>query len=73
MSGIAKRAITSANRQWRKDNNIGPLGTGPAVAKFREWCKNEHGFEYKHYNSGFSVSTTVLDEKKYAWFLLRWS
>lgn len=40
---------------------------------FKDWCKRVHGFEYRHFNSGQAVITTVLDEKKYAWFLLRWS
>ena len=38
---------------------------------FKDWCRRVNGFEYQV--SGDDVSTKILDEKKYAWFLLRWS
>ena len=68
MSDTALKAITNAWNQWHSDikHNVTDFG-------FRDWCKREHGFEYRHFNSGHDVVTTVLDEKKYAWFLLRWS
>ena len=71
MSNPALKALTNAHRQWLKDNDIRVV-TDPIVYKFKDWCKREHGFEYQ-YDGGWELSTTVLDEKKYAWFLLRWA
>jgi hypothetical protein len=72
MNDAASKAIINAHRQWLKDNDIRVV-TDPIVYKFKDWCKREHGFEYQHLSGGWEVSTTVLDKKKYAWFLLKWS
>jgi hypothetical protein len=72
MSDIASQAILNANRQWCKDNNTGIM-TDPIIYNFKDWCKREHGFEYQYLPGGWLVSTNVLDKKKYAWFLLKWS
>ena len=63
----ALTAIQNAWAQWHIDikHNVTDFG-------FKDWCKREHGFEYQQ-NSDRSVATTVLDEQKYAWFLLKWA
>lgn len=35
---------------------------------FREWIKRNYGYEYS--KVGFEFSYTVVDEKKFAWFIL---
>jgi hypothetical protein len=63
----ASAAIKNAWAQWLSDikHNVTDFG-------FKDWCKHEHGFEY-HLNNDRSATTTVLDEQKYAWFLLKWA
>jgi uncharacterized protein YmfQ (DUF2313 family) len=68
MSDTALKAIKNAWDQWHID-----IKYTVTDFSFKEWCKHECGFEYRHFNSGDAVITTVLDQKKYAWFLLRWS
>lgn len=41
---------------------------------FKDWCKRVHGFEYQRYYSNHGAYvTTIHDEQKYAWFLLKWA
>jgi hypothetical protein len=63
----ALTAIQNAWSQWPEiKDTVTDFGFG-------EWCKHVHGFEYRYHNSGQRVITTVLDEQKYAWFLLKWA
>lgn len=39
---------------------------------FGDWCKRTGGFIYERISDS-GVIVTVLDEQKYAWFLLRWA
>lgn len=41
---------------------------------YNDWVKREGGFEFRrHYSGSKAVVTEIHNEKKYAWFLLRWS
>lgn len=63
----ALTAIQNAWTAWRNDIKHDVTDFG-----FRDWCKRVHGFEYRQ-TSDRGVATTVLDEQKYAWFLLKWA
>jgi uncharacterized protein YecT (DUF1311 family) len=63
----ALTAIQNAWAAWRDDIKHDVTDFG-----FRDWCKRVHGFEYRQ-TSDRGVATTVLDEQKYAWFLLKWA
>ena len=67
-------AIYNAHKQWQKDNSdITSVPGFTYECKFKEWCKNEHGFEYIYCHSSRTVKPTVLDDQKYIQFLLRWA
>ncbi len=57
-------ALSNAWTQW------------PEIKGFRDWIKNDHGFEfeYSHHSQGRVAQVTKIhDEQKYAWFLLKWA
>jgi hypothetical protein len=63
------QALTAIQNAWSQWPEIKDTVTDFG---FKDWCKREHGFEY-HQNNDRSVTTTVLNEQKYAWFLLKWA
>jgi hypothetical protein len=40
---------------------------------FRQWLRTVYGFEYDGTNNRDDIVVKVLNEKKYMWFLLKWS
>ena len=70
-SGIGpelKRALLNAKRSWRQE----PL-TGSKYVYFDMLAKDQYGIQlYQQYDVGWT-GFDVIDEQKFAMFLLRWS
>lgn len=61
------RALNNAWEAWYA-NQIGWVDH----PSFEGWVRREGGFEFDSYDEEHSEVTTVHDEQKYAWFLLKW-
>ena len=68
MRQILEKPLNAVYSQWLEDIE---LNTIPLNA-FKDWLQETHGFTYTGL-TWESLVVDIIDEQKYALFLLRWS